>query len=136
MWVTATLRRALSAALVLTIALWAEAGLAVITGDQVLQCSMSMHQMQLMGEKSCCPGDQVPALSEERPPCCSISSEAERPLGFLVSSERGKMSAPDATAAFVNDVPYSAAQDFGALRTGDALRFIKPILELKTDLRI
>ena len=51
--------------LVLSIALWAEAGLALVEGDQVMQCAMSAHEMQAMGDMTCCPDDEMlaPALS-------------------------------------------------------------------------
>lgn len=134
----ATFRRVLSTILVIAIALWAEAGLALAAGDQVMQCSMSMHQMQSMGEMTCCPSDdaKTPALSHERPPCCSVSSDAERPLGFLVSSERVKTPAPGAAAGSVDTVPFPTALDFGVWRSAAAPRFVKPVLQLKTDLRI
>ena len=41
------------------IALWAEAGLALVEGDQVMQCSMSAHEMQAMGDMPCCPGEEM-----------------------------------------------------------------------------
>jgi len=110
----ATTRKLTSTLLIMMIALWAEAGLALVQGDQVMQCSMSMHQMQAMGEMTCCPIDeaQSPAMSAERPPCCSVSSQPERPLGFVVSAKR-------------------------VVEPGSkSLPFIKPVLELKTDLRI
>jgi hypothetical protein len=124
--------------LALAIALWAEAGLALVAGDQVMQCSMTMPQMQAMGSMTCCPDDdaRIPALSQERPPCCSVSSDTERPLGFLVSSQQVRTAAPDVTAELVDSVPSPTAHDFGVWRSADASRFVKPVLELKADLRI
>src|SRR5215472_9119975 len=90
MKMSSQLRALLIALLALTVTVWAEAGLALVAGDQVLQCSMTMQQMQAMGAMTCCPDDdaRIPALSEDRPPCCSVSQVPERPLGFVVSSER------------------------------------------------
>jgi len=132
-----TFRRLLTALLVLAIALWAEAGLALVEGDQVMQCSMSAHEMQAMGEMTCCPDDgmQAPALSGERPPCCSVSNAPERPLGFVVSSQR-TMAQPLDVATAVSGSQPQTAQQFGIWRSADTPRFLRPVLELKTNLRI
>jgi len=123
--------------LALAIALWAEAGLALVAGDQVMQCSMTMQQMQAMGAMTCCPDDaRVPALSEERPPCCAVSQTPERPLGFVVSSERTMGHSLDVVASLPLEFAAPAAQHFGVWRSADPSRFVKPILELKTDIRI
>jgi hypothetical protein len=133
-----TIRKTLTAMLVLAITSWAEAGLALVAGDQAMQCSMTMQQMQAMGSMTCCPdGDaHVPALSKERPQCCSVSQTPERPLGFVVNSERAISHTLDLAAVLPADSAASAAQHFGIWRSADAPRFIKPVLELKTDLRI
>ncbi len=132
-----TFRKLLTAVLVLSIALWAEAGLALVEGDQVIQCSMRAHQMQSMSGMPCCPGDemQAPGLSAERPPCCSMSNAPERPLGFVVSSQR-MMAQPLDVVTTVGGSLAQTGQEFGIWRSADAPRFVKPILELKTDLRV
>jgi hypothetical protein len=124
--------------LALIVALWAEAGLALFADDQVMQCSMTLQQMQAMGAMTCCPHDDapVPALSEERPPCCSVSSTPERPLGFVVSSERTIGHSLDAAASLPQQLAAPGAQHIGVWRSADAFRFIKPVLELKIDLKI
>jgi len=123
--------------LALAIALWAEAGLALVEGDQVMQCSMSAHEMQAMGDMPCCPGEelQAPALSGERPPCCLVSNAPDRPLGFVVSSQRITAQPLGVATASAGSLPQTAHQ-FGIWRSADASRFVKPVLELKTDLRI
>ena len=133
-----TIRKALTAMLGLTILLWAEAGLALVAGDQVMQCSMSAHEMQAMGDMPCCPGEemQIPAMAPERPPCCSVSNDAERPLAFLVSSERTTPHHLDISAQDVVRGVSQPTQYHGELWNADAPRFVRPILELKTDLRI
>jgi len=132
-----TFRKLLTAVLVLAIVLWAEAGLALVEGDQVMQCSMSAHEMQAMGDMPCCPGEelQAPALSGERPPCCLVSNAPERPLGFVVSSQRITAQPLGVATASAGSLPQTAHQ-FGIWRSADAPRFVKPVLELKTDLRI
>jgi len=124
--------------LALTVAVWAEGGLALVAGDQVMQCSMTMHQMQAMGAMTCCPDvdARVPALSEDRPPCCSVSQVPERPLGFVVSSERTTGHSLDVVAGLPSEFAVPAVQHFTIWRSADAPRFVKPVLELKTDLRI
>ena len=133
-----TFRKLTTALLVLAIALWAEAGVAVVLGDEVLQCSMSAHEMHAMGEMVCCPDSEVrsPVTSEQRPPCCSVSEGPERPLGFVVSAGQGKTPTLDVVAALPATIAAPAANHLGVWRSADAPRFVRPVLELKTDLRI
>ena len=133
-----TLPKLITTLLAVAIALWAEAGLALVQGDQVMRCSMTIQQMQAMGSMTCCPTSEtrVPALSNERPPCCSISQVPERPLGFVVNSERATSHSLDVDTSLPEQRKAPAAPHFGVCRSADVPRFIKPVLELKTDLRI
>jgi hypothetical protein len=146
------IRKALTAMVVLAILLWAEAGLALVAGDRVMAC----HAMMLSGQAgtmsaaddaataqqepamACCPEGpaNAPAMSQNHPPCCSVSNDAERPLAFLVSSERTTPHPLSTAAATVGTVVGSPAHYVGELQSADAPHFVKPILELKTDLRI
>ena len=101
-----TIRKLLTEMLALTILLWAEAGLALLPGDQIMQCPamMSMHgpsQTMAAGDDAaanaddsdampCCPADPgpTPKLASSHPPCCSRKDAPERPLAFLVNCER------------------------------------------------
>ena len=132
------IRRIVSSILMLAIALWAEAGLALITGDQVMQCSLSMQQMQAMGAMTCCPDDdaRIPALSDARPLCCLVSQTPERPLGFVVSSERTTSHTLDAVNTVPAELATPATQHFEVWPSTGVSRFVKPVLEIKTDLRI
>jgi hypothetical protein len=147
----ATIRKVLTAMLALAILLWAEAGLALVAGDQVMACrTMMMHgpastmaasddtDMADSGAMPCCPSDpaQAPVLAADHPPCCSVSNDAERPLAFLVNSERSTTHPTDPAAAADSSFVPTPSQYFGEMRSADAPRFVKPILELKTDLRI
>ena len=138
MWSNATIRKLLTAMLALAIALWAEAGVALVAGDRVMQCSMSMHEMQAMGNMPCCPLDeaQAPVSALEHPQCCSIRNLPERPLGFVVSPQQTKAPSLDVVAAVSAGPGAFSAQHFAVAHDFDAPRFIKPVLELKTDLRI
>lgn len=131
------IRKLSAAMLVLAISLWAEAGLALVEGDQVMQCSMSAHEMQAMGKMPCCPGNemQTSSRSGQRPPCCSMSNAPERPLGFVISSQRTNAQSLCVLAAIGESAPQTA-QQFGVWRSVDAPFFVKPVLDLKTDLRI
>jgi len=139
MGMSSTIRKSVTAALALGILLWAEAGLTIVAGDQVMQCSMTMHHVLAANsgdDMSCCPGDeaQQPATVMERPPCCSVGSAPERPLGF-VSSERVKAHDPGVVAEVATN-PAPGMSDFRHTAEYRRARFVKPILELKTDLRI
>jgi len=122
----------------LMIAFWAEAGLALVDGDQVLQCSMSAHEMQAMGEMPCCPGEEMlaPAMAHERPPCCSVSNAPDRPFAVEVGSKQVKSQHLDAIAVLSGGATATVAQSRKALLQPDAPDFVRHVLELKTDLRI
>ena len=137
MLTSTTSRKIMTAMLAVMIALWAETGLALVAGDQVMQCAMTMQQMQAMGAMTCCPDKdaRVPALSAERPPCCSVSQTPERPLGFVVNSQRATGHS-HVIASLLSEFAAPAAQHFGVWRSANAPRFVRPVLELKTDLRI
>jgi len=131
-----TLRKLLTALLVLSLALWAEAGLAMVQPEPVMQCSMSAHEMQAMGDLPCCPSDETQAPASNHPQCCSISDAPERPLAFEVSSVKGKAPTLEVMAALAAASAAPVAQNFGVWRSVDVPRYVKPVLELKTDLRI
>ena len=134
----ATVRALTTAILVLAIAVWAEADVAMVIGDEVLQCLMSAHEMRAMGGVPCCPmdGTQSAATLEVRPSCCSVSQVPERPLGFVVSAKQVKAQSLDEVAVVPAMFATPVANHFGVRRSADAPRFVKPVLELKTDLRI
>ena len=135
---SATFRKTLVSLLMLMIAFWAEAGLALVDGDQVLQCSMSAHEMQAMGEMPCCPGEEMlaPAMAHERPPCCSVSNAPDRPFAVEVSSKQVKSQHLDVVAVLSGGATATVAQSRKALLQPDAPDFVRHVLELKTDLRI
>jgi hypothetical protein len=137
-------RKALTAMLMLAIALWAEAGLAMVAGDQVMECSMTMHRALAMAAADdsasqampCCPEEQAQAPASKRPECCTNGDAAERPLGFVVSSERHTVPPLESVAEVASGVAPRTANSFGVWRSALASRYVKPILELKADLRI
>lgn len=148
-----TMRKLLTAMLALMILLWAEAGLALLPGDQVTQCRampVTMHgQAQTMADDNaadsedseampCCPADpgQAPKLAASHPPCCSSSDVPERPLGFVVNSERPASHLLDAAVHEATSLGSPPAHHFGELRNPGAPLFVKPVLDLKSDLRI
>ncbi len=148
-----TFRKLLTAMLAVAIVLWAEAGLALLAGDQVTQCrAMALHghahattaadDAEASAEDSdampCCPADtsRVPKVTSSHPPCCSSNDVPERPLAFLIGPERltSHPSEMDARAVILFAPPL--AQNAGELWSADAPRFVKPVLDLKSDLRI
>ena len=133
-----TTRKLASALLIVMIAVWTEAGAGLVQDDQVMQCSMSMHQMQAMGAMSCCPIDETwsPAMSAERPPCCSVSNQPEQPMGFVVSGKQEKTASHEMVAALPSAFSASANRSVGAELGSKSPPFSEPVLELKTDLRI
>ena len=97
----ATIRRVLTATLALTVVLWAEAGLALVDGDQAMQCSMTAHGRS-HGRRRAAPARVLaPATSHGRPPCCSVSN-ARSSLRGRGGLETGKSQHSDAVAGLRN----------------------------------
>ena len=146
----APIRKVLTATLALAILLWVEAGLALVAGDRVMACHAMMHAaggtmaasdnagMADLDAMPCCPDGpgKTPAIAVNHPPCCSVSNDAERPLAFMVSSERPTPHPLDTAVRTAGNFVPGPEHNFGELRTADSPRFVRPILELKTDLRI
>ena len=138
------IRKALTAMLMVAIALWAEAGLALVAGDQVMECSMTMHRAQAMAAADesasqampCCPEEHAQAPRSSRPECCTNGDAAERPLGFVVSSERHTVHQLESVSEATAGLLPQTGNGFRVWRSALASRYVKPILELKTDLRI
>jgi hypothetical protein len=126
----------LTSVLVLVILGWAEAGLALAQVEPAMQCSMSTAEMQAMGDMPCCPGEEMPSAAGGHPQCCSVGQAPERPLTFEVSSPKSKAPALEVVAVLPASSATPAADGWGVWQNADAPRFVKPILELKTDLRI
>ena len=138
MHVTATFRKLTTAMVALAIVLWSGTGLAQVWCGPVEQCSMTAGEMQAMAEATCCPeaDASVPSVAVATPPCCAVSNVPERPVAFVVSGERVESTSLDVVAVLPAKGAVPAAGDFGYSRSANASRFDKPVLELKTDLRI
>ena len=149
-----TIRKLLTEMLALTILLWAEAGLALLPGDQIMQCPamMSMHghsqSMAAAGDAAanaddsdampCCPADpgHTPKLAASHPPCCSSKDAPERSLAFLVSCERLASHPLDTVATMAVSFAPPLAEPYGELRSARAPGIVKPVLDSKSELRI
>lgn len=148
-----TIRKALTVTLALAIVLWAEVGLALLPGDQVMQCRAMVlhgqaHAMTAADEAAanaddsegmpCCPADgsRVPKMTSSHPPCSSSNDVPERPLAFLIGPERLTSHPSDMDTRAVVLFAPPLAQHAGELGSADAPRLVKPVLDLKTDLRI
>jgi len=148
------MRRSLSLVLSLVIVLWAETGLAMPSASgHGSKCRVRMVQMHRHATHSatlassssccrqgphtmpCCPPHPAPAAAQcgERLGCCDISSQPARPLAFLVASGNSvslQLSANSPAGTIFVAAPSSSA----ILLIGHAPQ--RPVLELKTDLRI
>ena len=136
--VTTTFRKLTTAMVALSIVLWSGAGLAQVWCGPVKQCTMTADEMQAMAEAACCPeaDASAPSVAVATPPCCAVSNVPERPVAFVVSGERVKAASLDLVAVLPAIGAAPAANHFGVRRSADAPRFVRPVLELKTDLRI
>jgi hypothetical protein len=138
------IRKLLTVMLALIVLLWTEAGLALLMGDQVVQCRamptmMHSHSQAVADDAMpCCPADpgRTPKPAASHPPCCSSSEVPERPLAFLVNSNRAVSHLLDTVAEVPAKFAPPLAHNFGELKNPDAPLFVKPVLDLKSDLRI
>jgi hypothetical protein len=133
------MRRVLSLILVLSVGLWAEGGLAMLSAaSHAPQCHAARsHAHHAAVAMPCCPSHAALALVHfiNPPPCCDLSNQPARPLAFVVVPGKfrsGQLSASGAAAAmFVLPQAGSALSLIGA-----SPPFVKPVFDLKTDLRI
>jgi hypothetical protein len=132
----ATIRKLATAVLVLAILVWAEAGLALVLDQPVMQCSMSAHEMQAMGEMPCCPDDAAVAPASSHAQCCANGDLPERPLGFVLSSAKQEAQSLEVAAELPLGSAAPASHRSVAWQSDDTPRYVKSVLERKTDLRI
>ena len=150
------MRRSLSLVLSLVIVLWANAGLAMPSasghGSKCHARMVLMHQHathsaslatglgcchQRTQSMPCCPPHPAPATIQcgDRPGCCDIGSQPARPLAFLVVSATSRtvqLSSNGPTGAML--VPRAPSYAFPPI--DHSPQFVRPVFELKTDLRI
>jgi len=150
------MRRSLSLVLSLVIVLWAETGLAMPSASgHGSKCRVRMVQMhrhathsvtlatpsgccqQGPHTMSCCPPHPAPAATHwaDRPGCCDMSSQPARPSAFLVAS--GNSVSLQLSANGPAGTIFVPALSSSAFLWGDkSPQFVRPVFELKTDLRI
>src|SRR5271166_4234873 len=89
------IRAMLSLMLALSVASWAESGLATLAADHGARCHAQIsHAQQQPHTMPCCPMHAASAPSSffEPPPCCDLSNQPARPLAFLVTSGKSRPS--------------------------------------------
>jgi len=133
-----TIRTALSLLLALSVAVWAESVLAMLASHDPAQCHARMvHAPEQAHAMPCCPSHMasIPASYIVPPPCCDLSNQPSRPLTVAVVPSKFRPSQLGMESA--------AGAVFVSAQTGSALGliansppFIRPVLDLKTDLRI
>jgi hypothetical protein len=134
------MRRSLSLVLALAIVFWADTGLAMLgASGHGSKCHVQMTQMHPHAAASmhCCPSHPALALTQlgDHPGCCDISSQPTRPLAFLVVSGRSRsiqFRAGGPAGTILPPVQSGAA----SLSIEHTPQFVRPVFELKTDLRI
>jgi hypothetical protein len=132
------IRRTLSLTLALSIALWTANATGMLSAGGAAQCHARMpHVQPQAASMPCCPSNatSLPVNFFTPPPCCDLTNQPSRPLAFMVSSGKSRLghldvAAPDC-AIFVSPQKSSAV-----FQIGDSPPFVKPVFDLKTDLRI
>jgi hypothetical protein len=127
-----------SLVLALSITMWAQCGVAMISAaSQAPQCHARMlHAHRAASAMPCCPSRVASAVAHlfDPPPCCDLSSLPARPLASALIPGKvrsGQFSANGVTGTFV-----PPQRDSNILRVADSPAFVKPVFDLKTDLRI
>ena len=134
-----TMRRILSLTLALSIGLWAETGLAMLSAtSNALLCHAAMSRAHhSVAAMPCCPSHATSLLAHffDPPPCCDLSSQQAAPLALVFISGKFR-SGPLSTNGGVGMmlVPPQLKSPL-SLIAGSSL-FVKPVLDKKTDLRI
>jgi hypothetical protein len=131
-------RRIWSLILALSVGLWAECGLAMLSaGNHAPQCHAAMsHAHPAAAAMPCCPSHSISAVAHffDPPPCCDLSSQPARPLASTIMPGKfrsGQFSAHGGAGAM-----FVPEQTSAVLRAADSPPFVKAVFDLKTDLRI
>jgi hypothetical protein len=134
-----TMRRILSLVLALSVGLWAQCGLGMPSAAaHGPQCHAAMsHSHNVAAAMPCCPLHATSAAVHlfDPPRCCDLSSQPARPLASTVVPGKfrsGQLSAKGATGGMLSP----RQEDSAFLRAADSPPFVKPVFDLKTDLRI
>jgi len=128
----------LSLALALSVGLWAQCGLAMLSAaGHTPKCHAGlMHGHHAVAAMPCCPSHSVsPIAYLFDPPCCDMSGQPARSLASAVVPGKfrsGQFSANGNAAAM--SVPPRHFSAF--LSAAESPPFVKPVFDLKTDLRI
>jgi hypothetical protein len=127
-------RRILSLILALSVLLWAEGAVAMLSAaDHPAQCARMQHTANSM---PCCPSQSASFPANfAPPPCCDLSNQPVPPLAFIVipgKSRLGQLSVSGTTSVMLAPPQGSFARPAIAATPS----FVKPVFDLKTDLRI
>jgi hypothetical protein len=132
-------RRIWSLVLALSVGLWAQCGLAMLSAaSHAPQCHAAMsHAHHMAAAMPCCPSHAASAVAHvfDPPPCCDLSSQPARPLASAVVPGKfrsGQLSANGSAPSMFVPPPARSA----VLTVADSPSFVKPVFDLKTDLRI
>lgn len=150
------MRRSLSLVLSLLIVLWADTGLAMPPASgHGSKCHVRMAQMHRHATHSatpaaalscchqrshsmpCCPSHPVPAPVPcgDRPGCCDVSRQPARPLAFLVACGNS-LSLQLSANGPAGTILLPALSRSACLAIDRSPQCVRPVFELKTDLRI
>jgi len=125
--------------LVLSMVLWAEGTITTLSAaDHAAQCYAGMRQMQhAANSMPCCPSHaaSLPANFFAPPPCCDLSNQPARPLAFIVTSGKSRSSQLSVSGP-ASAVLVSPQRTSAVFPVTDSPPFVKPVFDLKTDLRI
>jgi hypothetical protein len=145
------MRRAFSLLLMLALLTWAESGLATPVYSHASRCHGQMSQQHAASadmpgmSMECCPQPDESAassshaipyspLSLHRPDCCTVSSQHDQPLTFLVVHDKSFPNLLEASTSAIAPPPLSKRYPGFAAATSPP--FTKPVLDQKADLRI
>jgi hypothetical protein len=133
------IRRTLSLTLALSVALWAASAAGMLSAaSHASQCHARMpHVQHQAAPRPCCPSHaaSLPINFFTPPPCCDLSNQPARPLAFVVTP--GKFRAGPVSGGVTVSAKFVSPQSSSAILTeGSSPRFVKPVFDLKTDVRI
>ena len=127
-------RRILSLILALSVVLWAEGSGAMLSAaDHPAQCARMQHTASSM---PCCPPRPLSCPTKSAPPSrCDLSNQPAPPLAFIVTPGKSR---PDqiSGSGTAGVAPVAQQTSFAFLSAAVSPPVVKPVFDLKTDLRI
>jgi len=94
------------------------------------------HMQHAANSMPCCPPRLASCPTKAAPPpCCDLSNQPAPPLAFIVTAGKARPDQISGSSA-AGVMPVAQQRSFAPLSAVSSPPFVKPVFDLKTDLRI